>query len=374
MRFFSRVTGRGAIIAAALSLAACSSGSQSANPPLSPGNAQGAVAAAPPGFLCVQSVATFRPPSGLPKLKSGALSKAALPDAVTASSVEAPDLCGGNLVPAMMNESVKVFPKGMPPLEPANSGETLRPMAATVNACDGFPGPSPTDCFYYASARFDQLADGAGMTQMIASPHYDNSGGFGHSLSEVSVGGVGPTASDYVELGWSVSSNQFGDLDPHLFIFDWINGVPTCYYPCSGNAWHQYSKKYFPGMDLRSMVGTSVYIGYVHYKGAWWAWFKDGWVGYIPDTQWGGAFTKGSALQWFGEVDSANGIPPKTAMGDGLFPANPAAATMSTLCDVNAASMTCTYRDKQSIWATVPAYYDISHTGFGAVRYGGSGL
>jgi hypothetical protein len=371
VRFFSSVTGRGAVIAAAFSLAACSGG-PSANPPLSPGSAL--APGAPQGFRCVQSSsAAVRPPSKLPALKSSAASKALLADDVAASAVVAPDLCGGNLVPAAISESIRIFPKGMPPFERANSSATIRPMAGTANACAGYPGPSPTDCFYYASARFDQLSDGAGMTQMIASPHYDNSGGFGHSLSEVSVGGVGPTASDYVELGWIVSSNQFGDLDPHLFIFDWINGVPTCYYPCSANAWHQYSKKYFPGMNLRSMVGSSVYIGYIHYKGAWWAWFKDGWVGYIPDAQWGGAFTKGSALQWFGEVDSANGIPPGTAMGDGLFPSDQAAATMSTLCDVDAKAMTCTYRNQQNIWATVPTYYDIGAAGFGAVRYGGPG-
>jgi hypothetical protein len=76
-----------------------------------------------------------------------------------------------------------------------------------------------------------------------------------------------------------------------------------------------------------------------------------------------------------GEVLSSNGIPPQTQMGNGQFPSSTSAASMSTLCDVDAVAWVCWYRDLQTLVPTPPnpKYYDIEHTGFGATRYGGPG-
>ena len=57
----------------------------------------------------------------------------------------------------------------------------------------------------------------------------------------------------------------------------------------------------------------------------------------------------------------------------GQFPSSAGAASMATLCSVDAAAWVCWYRDNQSLGATHPAYYDILRTGYGAVRYGGPG-
>jgi hypothetical protein len=117
-----------------------------------------------------------------------------------------------------------------------------------------------------------------------------------------------------------------------------------------------------------------LYIGWVHYRSAWWGWFNDQWLGSIPDSEWSGAYTKSELIQWYGEVSSNNGIPPKTHMGNGQFPAQKTAASMATLCDVDAKAWVCFYRDLQTTGATVVNYYDIlNHTSFGAVRYGGPG-
>jgi len=86
----------------------------------------------------------------------------------------------------------------------------------------------------------------------------------------------------------------------------------------------------------------------------------------------GGAYTQSSLIQWFGEVATANGIPPHTDMGDGLIPSNVVAAN-STLCDVNAAGRVCRYRDRQSLGAAYTPYYDINRTSFGQTLYGGPG-
>ena len=146
--------------------------------------------------------------------------------------------------------------------------------------------------------------------------------------------------------------------------------MPTCYDGCG---WQQWSRTYFPGMNLSAAVGREVYVGYVLWQGNWWAWFDNQWLGYFPGSVWSGTFTRTSVLQWFSELASHNGTPPLTDMGNGRHPTNAGAARMSALCDVAAADWTCWIRDRQTIDATRPRYYDIVHTGFGRVRYGGPG-
>jgi hypothetical protein len=233
-------------------------------------------------------------------------------------------------------------------------------------------------CFYYGTASEMRAADGGGMTYNIENPVVDNSGDDGgHSIGEIAVMGAGSAGGslDDVEMGFSVSPDQFGDNRPHLFVYHWINGAETCY-SHSGDlcGWNQYSSTYSPYMDLSSLVGADVYIGWVHFEGAWWGWFNDQWLGYFKDSEWSGTFTKTAQIQWYGEVASNNGIPPKTQMGNGKFPSNATAALMETLCDVDAKAWVCFYRDLQTTGATKVSDYDIlNHVKFGAVRYGGPG-
>lgn len=234
-------------------------------------------------------------------------------------------------------------------------------------ACDGIWQDGA--CYYYGAAAFNRTADGGGMTLSVAQPTYVNSGGSGHSLDELAVQ-AGKDNGDIIELGWLVSSEQNGDSDPHIFVFHWIGGAPQCYNGCN---WHQYSSTYFPGQNVGSLVGREVYVGYVFYQGNWWAWFDNQWLGYFPGSEWKGTFTKSALIQWFGEVASLNGIPPKTDMGTGVPPPANAAAHMFTLCDVDARAWVCWYRDQQSLQRTVKAYYDIQRIGFGDTRYGGPG-
>ncbi len=153
-------------------------------------------------------------------------------------------------------------------------------------------------------------------------------------------------------------------------MFHWKNWQGTCYNGCG---WQQYSNTYYPGQNIGSLVGREIYIGYVFWKGNWWAWFDNQWIGYFPGSEWNNGYTKSALIQWFGEVSSENGVLPKTQMGDGILPPAPKAAHMLTLCDVDAAAWICWYRDQQSLTATVPNYYDIQHVGFGDTRYGGPG-
>jgi hypothetical protein len=245
------------------------------------------------------------------------------------------------------------------------------PVKAVGDPCNGLSWFG--SCFYYGTASEQRVADGGGMTFTIESPTVVDTGGDGHSIGEIAVMGTGIAGGtlDDVEMGFSVSQDQFGDTHPHLFIYHWINGNETCYNGCN---WNQYSSTYSPGMDLTSLVGQNVYIGWVHWHNAWWGWFNDQWLGYFKDSEWSGSFTKTAQIQWYGEVASDNGVPPLTQMGNGQFPAKKTAATMATLCDVDAKTWVCFYRDLQSAGATYVGYYDIlNHTSFGAVRYGGPG-
>jgi hypothetical protein len=188
-------------------------------------------------------------------------------------------------------------------------------------------------------------------------------------LAEIAVQG-GANDGDIIELGWNVSTTQYPNANPHLFVFHWLGWSPTCYDGCG---WVQYSKTYYPGMDLSGLIGHRAYSGWVFWNGNWWAWFDNQWLGYFPGAIWQSEYRRNGLTQWFGEVASNNGIPPRTQMGNGRFPPDPAAAQMDTLCDVNSSDWICWYRDLQSLKVTVPNYYDIARTGFGATRYGGPG-
>jgi hypothetical protein len=260
---------------------------------------------------------------------------------------------------------IKTFAPGLPkgnPEQPAGTSRTAarridQPCAGTLHA---------PWCYYYAGASDLRTAQGGGLTTTVEKPIVF---GPGHSLGEMSVQG-GPNEGNIVEIGWNVSPSQYGNGDPHLFVFHWLNWVPTCY----GCNWVQYSNTYYPNMDLSSFVGHSVYNGYVYYQGNWWGWFNDQWVGYFPGSLWKPPFTTSTQVQWFGEVGTENGVPPRDQMGDGLFPSNPAAAPISTMCDVDAAAWVCFYYDQQSLYQPTPRYYGVLHTGFGAIRYGGPGM
>ena len=203
-------------------------------------------------------------------------------------------------------------------------GKPQPPGPPGAPACDGVP--SFGSCYYYGSAAFSIAADGGGMTQSIEKPAYLNTGGSGHTLDELAVQG-GDGNGNIIEIGWLVSAEQYGNTNPHLFVFHWKNWTPTCYDTC---AWVQWSNTYHPAMDLGSAVGKKAYIGYVLWQGNWWAWFDNQWMGYFPGSEWDGKYAKTSLIQWFGEVASQNGRPPKTQMGNGQFYRALNAASMST--------------------------------------------
>lgn len=224
---------------------------------------------------CTRRPAIKPPPLGVLKwLESRVGARQAALDRVASGKIK--PVCPAGQVP-MIKGSPRGLPKGNPD-RPRRQKASQAP-AVPDQACDGVIYPSePNDCYYYAGGSDSRKDQGGGLTTTIKKPVVV---GPGHSLEEMSVQG-GPGNGNIVEIGSSVSHDQFGDSDPHLFVFHWISWNPTCY-SCN---WQQWSNTYYPGMDLSSLAGHSVYNGYVYYRGNWWGWFNDQWVGYFPGSQW----------------------------------------------------------------------------------------
>lgn len=348
------------------------------------------------GFTCVKRDATVTPPmSAPPVLQSDQTDAQERPRPLHLQAV-----CPEGQVPVPTVHDTRYFHKGNPLLGPYWAPGPAHALPAefvnkhllrTFDQIHGGTGPTEAlpqpqavppqpacdgvayydSCYYYGNAYEYVTADGGGMTFDVEAPlNFEGEDG-GHTIDEIAVEKDGGSDLTDVEMGWSVSFDQWGDTDTHLFVYHWINGAETCYDACN---WQQYSSTYAPGMSLSALVGTPVYMGWVHANSAWWAWFNDEWLGYFNDTEWSGGFTQAGLIQWYGEVASSNGVPPRSQMGNGLFAEKTASATMATMCSANASKWICSYDDGQSAGATVPSFYDIeSNTSYGAARYGGPG-
>ncbi len=88
-----------------------------------------------------------------------------------------------------------------------------------------------------------------------------------------------------VEEGWSESWGQFGDVNPHLFIYAVDANVGLGYVGQSGIPWVQYSTVAFPNMTLTHNDTWHTYGAELNGSG-WWFYYDGQWVGYIPSSAW----------------------------------------------------------------------------------------
>jgi hypothetical protein len=157
---------------------------------------------------------------------------------------------------------------------------------------------------------------------------YSESVAGAHSIGQLwgsnEVGGAGCNSTS--EIGWSESAGQFGDVNPHLFIFGFDCGVSLGYaYVGSGN-WVQSSSVVFPNSTLTHNDVFHIYG--THLAGNnWWFYYDGQWVGYIPQGAWKNHFPwVVKRLTAGGEVATPN-YSTCTDMGyGGLFGSHPWAA------------------------------------------------
>lgn len=177
-------------------------------------------------------------------------------------------------------------------------------------------------CFSYVTGRQFTNTTGASVTMEQAAPR--NVAADGHSLQELSLQtSGGTTVADTIEIGWTVDPELNGDYQPHLFVFHWVNGQPTCYNGCG---FVQVSSTVRAGMAVTP--GTTGTFALRFYQGNWWTYYNSVPFGYFPGSEWGGAFTSAQIVSAFGEV-AADKAPSCTQMGDGVFGSQSGASSIS---------------------------------------------
>jgi hypothetical protein len=203
---------------------------------------------------------------------------------------------------------------------------------------------------------------GAGGTLTQANPAV-GIGDF-HSLAEIAIESL--DHRQIVEIGWTIDAGVNGDLQPHVFAFHWVDGLPTCYNACG---WVQVSPDKRPGMRVIPGEPHRYEIRLV--RDDWWLFYDGEGMGYYPRSEWASSFTTVALVQWFGEVAAA--VPaPCTQMGTGATGGDTTAAAFADLHVFDPDGVTAPAAIEMGA-LTNPVFYDIGRatpTGFG---FGGPG-
>lgn len=210
--------------------------------------------------------------------------------------------------------------------EPLPPGSMALSQQHRESARSASPADSGTTCNYgacydYVAGRQYADASGASARFWRAKPETGPASDDVHSLQELAAQSA--DGSQIVEVGWTVDPGLNGDQAPHLFIFHWVDGQPTCYNGCG---FVQTSSKVTPGMKVPSGGSTNLQVNHV---GDRWELSMDGAMfGYFPDSLWQGRFTRLGLVQIFGEV-AAQHTPSCIDMGTGKFAASPASSSIT---------------------------------------------
>lgn len=212
--------------------------------------------------------------------------------------------------PAAPDASTRPCPDGEVPQPEGQAGRKGRPSASSTSSAVTPPAPG-SGAYLYAGG--DQYYTGIGGYVELSQPAPFVNAGDSHSLAEMAV--ESSDGRQIVEIGTTVDPGLNGDRQPHLFVFHWINGNPTCYNGCG---YVQTSPTIRPGMVLSTTNATSAFqIQEASGSHEWWLYYGGTAIGYFPASEWGGGFTRSGLTQWFGEVSAANSTP-CTNMGNSL--------------------------------------------------------
>ncbi len=158
--------------------------------------------------------------------------------------------------------------------------------------------------------------DGLWVLQQNAQPHVD-AANEAHSIGQLwAIENHGPSCMSDVEIGWTVSSGQYGDAEPHLFIYAWDCGVGLGYVGQSSIPWVQYSTTIAPNATLPHDSKLHAY-GVKLYEGNWWFYYDGQWLGYIPPSAWTRSFPSTIEEGEVGGEVAAPEYEPCTPMGSG---------------------------------------------------------
>jgi hypothetical protein len=244
------------------------------------------------------------------------------------------------------------------PLAAASAAGTTTPPETGNN---GVPTKSAT--FSYSVGSQEAVADGMYAALDIKKPVLAS--GEYHTLAELAV--QTDDGSQTVEVGWNVDRAVNGDDDPHIFVFHWINGVPTCYNACG-------FVPFKGGVDAGDTlpVDTLKKFGIEHFNDAWWIAYDSTYVGKFPDKLWtsqGADFTQGEYFQAFGEV-AAKSNKPCSQMGSNQVVDDEAGtgARIGSVTYINGPAVNLYMRTESPVYGMSPIKKSAK-----SFRYGGPG-
>jgi neprosin-like protein len=194
-------------------------------------------------------------------------------------------------------------PNSTAPAAPLAAGSPSAAASTTPPETGNNGSTSKTAQFSYSVASQEATADGMYAAVDIKKPVLAR--GEYHTLAELAV--QTSDGAQTVEVGWNVDRAVNGDDDPHIFVFHWVNGVPTCYNACG---FVPYDGGVKAGDTLP--VDTLKKFGIEHFNNAWWIAYDTTYVGSFPDRLWtsqGVDFTQGEYFQAFGEVAAPTNQP-----------------------------------------------------------------
>jgi hypothetical protein len=182
-----------------------------------------------------------------------------------------------------------------------------------------------------------------------------------HSLAELAVQSA--DAQQIVEVGWIVAKDINGDSLPHLFVYHWVNGQPSCFNGCG---YIQVSPYYKPGMAV-NVGATGIYK--INFDQNQWQIFYNGiMIGYFPASLWGGSFTQIGLTQTFGEVAASSDTSCTSQMGKGIFGSSSGSAIISGFALVASGTT-----PSLSVYQTNPSSYNSGAVNSRGFNFGGPG-
>jgi hypothetical protein len=243
------------------------------------------------------------------------------------------------------------------PVAGANRGPVKGPppLAASQGARAAATGGSQ---FFYGSVYQYGTSDGAWGFYTVTRPSL--SAADSHTLAEMNVSSA--DTKQAVEIGFTVDRGLYGDDLPRLFTFHWVDGQPICY----NCGLVQYSPTIRPGMALD--VGSTHQFTIRHFQGNWWIGYDLTWVGYYPDSWWGGRYTQAGLIEWYGEVATSSSTP-CSDMGNGLLSSSLDAARIMGIGYWNGPALNLTV-----IPHTYTQAYSATIFSENNIRYGGPGF
>jgi hypothetical protein len=234
----------------------------------------------------------------------------------------------------------------------------------------GVAAPAPTSStgtadanYYYTVGSMAVEADGFYSNLTIAKPTLSTKDY--HTLAEVAVQDAN---NNIVEVGWTVDRGvNKGDVNPHMFVYHWVNGAKSCYNGCG---WEQVSDTVKPGDTLATGAKK---FGLQYFDDAWWVSYDSEFIGYFPANLWtsaGQTFEKTSNVQVFGEVAATSVDTPCSQMGNGILGSllDKTAAVIGSAQNINAPTASLYIRA-----TPVTKYYTVAQLSTRTFLSGGPG-